>query len=36
MTIGRLNHVGIATPSIEQSAAVYRDLLGAACGSVQA
>lgn len=29
MTIGRLNHVGIATPSIEQSAALYRDLLGA-------
>ncbi|MDQ3139823.1 MAG: methylmalonyl-CoA epimerase [Pseudomonadota bacterium] len=29
MTLGRLNHVGIATPSIEQSIAVYRDLLGA-------
>lgn len=29
MTLGRLNHVGIATPSIEQSVAVYRDLLGA-------
>jgi methylmalonyl-CoA/ethylmalonyl-CoA epimerase len=29
MTIGRLNHVGVATPSIEQSAALYRDLLGA-------
>jgi methylmalonyl-CoA/ethylmalonyl-CoA epimerase len=29
MTIGRLNHVGIATPSIETSAALYRDLLGA-------
>jgi methylmalonyl-CoA/ethylmalonyl-CoA epimerase len=27
--IGRLNHVGIATPSIEQSVALYRDLLGA-------
>lgn len=27
--IGRLNHVGIATPSIEKSIAVYRDLLGA-------
>ena len=27
--IGRLNHVGIATPSIERTAAVYRDLLGA-------
>jgi methylmalonyl-CoA/ethylmalonyl-CoA epimerase len=29
MTIGRLNHVGVATPSIEQSVAMYRDLLGA-------
>ena len=29
MTIGRLNHVGIATPSIERSVALYRDLLGA-------
>jgi methylmalonyl-CoA/ethylmalonyl-CoA epimerase len=29
MTIGRLNHVGIATPSIEDSVALYRDLLGA-------
>ncbi len=27
--IGRLNHVGIATPSIERSVALYRDLLGA-------
>lgn len=27
--IGRLNHVGIATPSIDRTAAVYRDLLGA-------
>ncbi len=27
--IGRLNHVGIATPSIERAVAVYRDLLGA-------
>jgi len=27
--IGRLNHVGIATPSIARAAAVYRDLLGA-------
>ncbi len=26
--IGRLNHVGVATPSIEASLAVYRDLLG--------
>jgi methylmalonyl-CoA/ethylmalonyl-CoA epimerase len=29
MTIGRLNHVGIATPSIEKSVAIYRDMLGA-------
>ena len=29
MTIGRLNHVGVATPSIEQSIVLYRDLLGA-------
>ena len=27
--IGRLNHVGVATPSIEDSVAIYRDLLGA-------
>jgi methylmalonyl-CoA/ethylmalonyl-CoA epimerase len=27
--IGRLNHVGVATPSIEAAVAVYRDLLGA-------
>ena len=29
MKIGRLNHVGVATPSIEDSIALYRDLLGA-------
>jgi methylmalonyl-CoA/ethylmalonyl-CoA epimerase len=29
MPIGRLNHVGIATPSIKKSVALYRDLLGA-------
>ncbi|HYI64798.1 MAG TPA: methylmalonyl-CoA epimerase [Allosphingosinicella sp.] len=29
MTIGRLNHIGVATPSIEKSVALYRDLLGA-------
>ncbi|HWT12354.1 MAG TPA: methylmalonyl-CoA epimerase [Allosphingosinicella sp.] len=29
MELGRLNHVGIATPSIERSVALYRDLLGA-------
>jgi methylmalonyl-CoA/ethylmalonyl-CoA epimerase len=29
MTLGRLNHVGVATPSIEKSVAIYRNLLGA-------
>jgi len=29
VTLGRLNHVGIATPSITASVAMYRDLLGA-------
>ena len=29
MKLGRLNHVGVATPSIEASVAMYRDLLGA-------
>ena len=29
MKLGRLNHVGVATPSIEKSIALYRDLLGA-------
>jgi methylmalonyl-CoA/ethylmalonyl-CoA epimerase len=27
--LGRLNHVGVATPSIEQSIGLYRDRLGA-------
>ncbi len=27
--IGKLNHVGVATPSIEASVAIYRDILGA-------
>ncbi len=27
--IGRLNHVGIATPSLEAAVALYRDMLGA-------
>jgi methylmalonyl-CoA/ethylmalonyl-CoA epimerase len=27
--LGRLNHVGVATPSIEKSVALYRDTLGA-------
>ena len=29
MKLGRLNHVGVATPSIEASVALYRALLGA-------
>lgn len=29
MNLGRLNHVGVATPSIADSVALYRDLLGA-------
>ena len=29
MKLGRLNHVGIATPSIDASIAHYRDVLGA-------
>ena len=29
MNLGRLNHVGVATPSIEKSIALYRDFLGA-------
>jgi methylmalonyl-CoA/ethylmalonyl-CoA epimerase len=29
MKLGRLNHVGVATPSIEASVALYRDFLGA-------
>ncbi len=27
--IGRLNHVGVATPSIDESVRLYRDMLGA-------
>src|SRR5665213_1435453 len=27
--IGKLNHVGVATPSIEESCKLYRDVLGA-------
>ena len=29
MKLGRLNHVGVATPSIERSVALYRDRMGA-------
>lgn len=29
MKLGRLNHVGVATPSIPDSIALYRDVLGA-------
>jgi methylmalonyl-CoA/ethylmalonyl-CoA epimerase len=30
MNLGRLNHVGVATPSIERAVETYRTLLGAA------
>ncbi|EQA98002.1 methylmalonyl-CoA epimerase [Sphingobium baderi] len=29
MKLGRLNHIGIATPSLEASVAYYRDVMGA-------
>ncbi len=29
MKLGRLNHVGVATPSISESMAFYRDVMGA-------
>jgi methylmalonyl-CoA/ethylmalonyl-CoA epimerase len=29
MNLGRLNHVGVATPSIEQSLQIYRNMFGA-------
>ena len=29
MKLGRLNHIGVATPSIESSIAYYRDVMGA-------
>ncbi|WP_267389398.1 methylmalonyl-CoA epimerase [Sphingomonas sp. GC_Shp_3] len=29
MKLGRLNHIGVATPSIATSMALYRDILGA-------
>lgn len=29
MKLGRLNHIGVATPSIERSVAVYRERMGA-------
>lgn len=29
MTLGRLNHIGIATPSIEKAVETYRHILGA-------
>lgn len=29
MKLGRLNHIGVATPSIDASIALYRDVLGA-------
>jgi methylmalonyl-CoA/ethylmalonyl-CoA epimerase len=32
MTLGRLNHIGVATPSIEKSVATYREMFGASAG----
>lgn len=32
MNLGRLNHVGVATPSIKDSLLLYRDVLGGAAG----
>lgn len=32
--IGRLNHVGVAVPSIEAAKAVYRELYGVAAGDI--
>ena len=29
MKLGRLNHIGVATPSIEGSVRYYRDVMGA-------
>ncbi|WP_448502727.1 methylmalonyl-CoA epimerase [Sphingomonas sp.] len=29
MILGRLNHIGVATPSIDDSVAFYRDVMGA-------
>ncbi|MDX3908532.1 MAG: methylmalonyl-CoA epimerase [Sphingobium sp.] len=29
MKLGRLNHIGVATPSIDKSIAYYRDVMGA-------
>ena len=29
MKLGRLNHIGVATPSIEESIRYYRDVMGA-------
>ena len=29
MNLGRLNHVGVATPSIARSIAFYREVMGA-------
>jgi methylmalonyl-CoA/ethylmalonyl-CoA epimerase len=34
--IGRLNHIGIAVPDLEQAAARYRDVLGAKVSAPQA
>lgn len=34
--LGRLNHVAIATPDLEKSTALYRDVLGAEVSAVEA
>jgi methylmalonyl-CoA/ethylmalonyl-CoA epimerase len=35
MIIGRLNHIGVATPSIADSIIFYRDVMGACIANVQ-
>ena len=32
--IGRLNHVGVATPSIDEAVKVYRDMLGVSAADI--
>jgi methylmalonyl-CoA/ethylmalonyl-CoA epimerase len=32
MKLDRLNHIGVATPSIEASIVLYRDVMGACIG----
>ena len=35
MKLGRLNHIGVATPSIANSIAFYRDVMGACLHSIK-